>query len=419
MWKKFNKLLALITFSLFLCIPAWAENPWIRIDLNEPFTDSSGVPRQPSCSGGPIPTGNPIIPIAPADTQFAFFLRKANPRKLLIALDGGGACWDANTCIGTALAGDPIYQLTVNETPETLAQAGGIADLDNPHNPFANYTQVFIPYCTGDTHLGSKDTTYDFVFNGMPLPWTIHHRGYDNLLSVLRELSAYYQDIGFAPAKTVVLGGSAGGYGGLLALPAVKALLPHRTRTYLLADSANGVINDDFYQRAIGGLTVSGGVWGVEHNVPDFLMGAFASGPDAFAVSVYTTLAWRYPRTHIGQYTRAWDSVQIFYYNVMKHLNYPEFWSDETYLMPTAIEWSLKARTYMNLSAMAPNYRFYIGAGTDHTIVADNSFYTEHSAENIYFSDWVKDMVSRRNIWWFPPGNDWRNVSCAPFCLSP
>ncbi len=68
----------------------------------------------------------------------------------------------------------------------------------------------------------------------------------------------------------------------------------------------------------------------------------------------------------------------------------------------------------MRLSALTTwNYRFYLAAGTDHTIIADESFYREDSAEDVPFVNWVNDMINRRWPW----RSDWRDVSCAPGCL--
>lgn len=408
------RLIFLFLALTLMQISSWAQSQWEQINnIPEEFVDPNGITRYPSCSGGPI-LNNSGGELQPANTEFSFFIRRGNPKDLLIALDGGGACWDTNTCIGSALAGDPIYTLEIDETPAALAEIGGIGDIDNDDNPFSDYTQVFIPYCTGDIHWGSKDTTYDFYSDGREIPWEIHHRGFDNLLAVLRWLANYYRsEVGYAPDKVVLAGGSAGGYGVLLALPAVKQILPGKTRTYVLADSANGVISDDFYQKALGGFSMENGVWGVERNVPDFMMGAFRTGPDNLAISTYFSLAWQYPLTRIGQYTRAWDEVQIFYYNVANNVDNPELWSDPAHLIISALGWTLKARTYMHINALASNYRFYIAAGSDHTLLADESFYDEDSGEGIKFSDWTNDMINRRFVWW---GN-WRNVSCSPSCL--
>lgn len=421
MWQTACRFACTLLLISLACTQAWAEE-WQQIsDASAPFIDDNGIERVPSCSGGPKLVTTPAGPVpVPANTDFSFFFRAGDPDKLVIAMDGGGACWDPNTCVGSALAGDPIYSLEVNETPADLEDLGGLGDSSNPDNPLRDYTQVFIPYCSGDIHWGSKDETYFYTAPGGSLiPWTIHHRGYDNMLAVLNWLRDYYQNsVGHAPGKVVVAGASAGGYGTLLTLPAVKEMLPRKTKTYLLADSANGVINQDFYQRALGGYAVSGGVWGVENNLPSFLLGAFASGPDALATSTYTTLAWHYPRTRFGQYTRAWDRTQVFYYNVMKHLDDTDLWLDPPSLLSSALQWTSKARTYMHISALAPNYRFYIGAGNEHTLLVDDSFYTENSARGVNFSDWLDDMINQRRIWPISWRSDWRNVSCAPNCLS-
>jgi hypothetical protein len=68
----------------------------------------------------------------------------------------------------------------------------------------------------------------------------------------------------------------------------------------------------------------------------------------------------------------------------------------------------------MRVSALAFNYRYYLAAGTGHTVFPNDSFYIENSAQDVMFSDWVDDMVNRRFVWF---RSDWRNVSCEPNCL--
>ena len=251
----------LLTTTIFvLATPiAAATTSWERVEVPEHFVDDQGVERFPSCSGGPQPTGTPVPQIA--DTDYAFFLFLCNPSKLAIFFDGGGACWDANTCIGSALLGASVYSQTVDETVEGLNMSRGLGDLDNPDNPIAGYTQVFIPYCSGDLHTGASDTVYTLNTDFGPLNWTIKHRGADNVAAVLDWLTDYYADeVGRAPRKVFLSGASAGGYGVLYNYPAVAELLSRRTRTRVLVDAANGVINQDFYDRAL----TSGGVWGTK-----------------------------------------------------------------------------------------------------------------------------------------------------------
>lgn len=138
---------------------------------------------EPSCSGGPVMRdGGPV----PGDTQFSFFIQKRNRNKLIVVFDGGGACWNEATCIGSVLAGSPTYSGVVDETPESLAAGRGLLDVTNPKNPFKEYTKVFVPYCTADVHWGSRDTEYELPLSeDSSLKWTIRHRGSDNLITVL------------------------------------------------------------------------------------------------------------------------------------------------------------------------------------------------------------------------------------------
>lgn len=384
---------------------ALAQGSWQQVLVpSEPFTDRNGVERIPGCSGAPVfgPGTDPSL------AQFSFFYREGNPQKLVIAFDGGGACWDALTCLGSLLSEDPVYEPFVSETVADLNATDGLADAVNPENPLADHFQVFIPYCTGDLHMGSRDSEYFLPGFGT---FTIRHRGYDNVVAVLEWLADYYtNDIGTPPTDVFVAGASAGGYGAFFAYPAIDELLPRRVRKRAFSDSANGVINQDFYDRAL----TPEGVWGVWNNMPAQLAGAFASGPDTLAIELNQSLAWNYPRTRFGQYTRAFDAVQIFYLNVAKNLNSPELWLDPTQLTFTAVEWTIKARISMFVSAISAfNYRFYLGAGFEHTAIADDSVYTEDSAQGVRLIDWLEDLINRR----FAFGGDWRNVTCSPDCI--
>ncbi len=402
---KHNLMISIIlSAAIFVAAAPARASGWQQVDASAPFVDRSGKQRFPSCSGAPMP---PFF-TTPSPTEFSFFYREGDPRKLVIAFDGGGACWDPLTCLGSVLNGDPVYEPVVDETPADLDATGGLADSGNSENPVADYFQVFIPYCSGDLHTGSRDTEYFLPGFG---PYTIHHRGYDNVVAVLEWLVDYYTNVVGRPPQTVfVAGASAGGYGAYFAYPAIDDLLPWWTRKRVFSDSANGIINQDFYDRALS----PGGVWGIWQNVAPQLANAFASGPDALPIALNQSLAWSYPRTRFGQYTRAFDAVQVFYLNVAKNLDSPELWADPLKLLLTAIEWSAKARTSMVVSAFtAFNYRYYLGEGFGHTAIADDSVYSEASGAGIRLIDWLDDMINRR----FPFGGDWRNASCFPNCI--
>jgi len=81
-----------------------------------------------------------------AGTPYSFFHRAGTaPGKLLIYFQGGGACWNWVSCSGMF---DPSVEA------DELYDYEGIFDRENPANPFREFEIVFIPYCTGDVHVG-------------------------------------------------------------------------------------------------------------------------------------------------------------------------------------------------------------------------------------------------------------------------
>ena len=127
---------------------------------------------------GAVATTEPATTTAPADqkwtkvvpggdcecadgSEFAFWERRADPTKVVFFLDGGGACFDAETCAFTGLGtagGESDYDWSIyGEDP---AREGGIFDLARADNPFRDYSFVFVPSCTGDAHFGDVTRKY-------------------------------------------------------------------------------------------------------------------------------------------------------------------------------------------------------------------------------------------------------------------
>lgn len=94
-------------------------------------------------------------PIWIAGTAFSAFTRAGNPSKLLIMLQGGGACWQ-----------NFYFCNILSEDQEPPAPPAGIWNFDSPDNPFANDLIVYLPYCDGSVFSGDNDVVEDFV----PLP---------------------------------------------------------------------------------------------------------------------------------------------------------------------------------------------------------------------------------------------------------
>lgn len=117
--------------------------------------------------------------------------------KLMIYLEGGGACFNSFTCSGVA------HQNGFGETDLTsFARDGGnlgIFNRDDDDNPLRDYSFVFVPYCTGDIFAGDNENG----FGGRT------QVGYRNMGAYAAELAAKFEGV----TQVVLAGSSAGGFG--------------------------------------------------------------------------------------------------------------------------------------------------------------------------------------------------------------
>ena len=185
------------------------------------------------------PTGvRPDGPVCIAGTDYSVFTRQGDPKKLLIFLQGGGACWQGfYRCNILAVSqGDADGQ----EPPG--GPFPGVFDPTMPENPFADYSVVYMPYCDGSTFGGDNDV-HDPAWQAaieeeLELPEgagppTRFHRGLRNVsagMDVAAEM--------FPRAKQItVMGHSAGGVG-------VAAFAPFLTRFVFGNNTKLTVYND-------------------------------------------------------------------------------------------------------------------------------------------------------------------------------
>lgn len=372
---------------------------WVQIPLDGPIEyelpDGSTRMLDPSCSNGPMQTADGI---QPADPQFSFLMQIGDPRKLVIALDGGGACWDAPTCLGSPLLGASLYSQTVDETPADAAQVGGIFDADNPDNPYLDYTKVFIPYCSADVHWGSRDTLYTLRRPGQPdLDWVIRHRGTENFLAVLHWLRTEgpLDGLDLGDVHDLTLGGaSAGAYGATAAFPYVAELVPN-ARLRLIADAGIGVINETFYKQALYDPgSPDAASWGVVNSLPTFMgldegfLAMYAEQPLFLLPGWFAELSRYRPRARLAMVTSNLDSVQVGFYALMELLA-----GRQGNLALIPLEWYAKMQLITNATETLPNYRSFVEAGTYHTIVADDRYY-QAGESGVVFRDWNQAMIN-------------------------
>jgi hypothetical protein len=173
-------------------------------------------------------------------TPYRFFVNRTPLSKsTVIVYEGGGACWDQNACsgIGDLSAANPngippdYMQKLTNE-----AAGGLVTPFSSRNDPFqAVQTQswniVYLPYCTGDVHSGSKLTVYADADPANPR--TQYFRGQANIRGAAQWLRA---NLG-RPKDLVLTGFSAGGVGATVTYGLVRDTLQPTGKASLLADS--------------------------------------------------------------------------------------------------------------------------------------------------------------------------------------
>ena len=118
--------------------------------------------------------------------------------KLVVFLEGGGACFNSESCI-TVAHQDGFGEAEMTDLAGYL-DASGILDRDDPDNPLAGWSYVFIPYCTGDVHAGAQ-------------PDGVGGRDYVGYGNVTRAVTLVAERMGGSLSQVLLTGQSAGGFG--------------------------------------------------------------------------------------------------------------------------------------------------------------------------------------------------------------
>jgi len=288
--------------------------------------------------------------------DFHFFVRGGSVNKLAIVFDGGGACWDAVTCGLADQIFSPLADATLPEPGE------GIGNNEDEENPFRDWYQVFIPYCTGDIHWGDSVTTYDPEGDAPEI--TIHHKGQVNTRAVLDWVYERFE----SPETIFVTGVSAGAYGSIGWAPHIIDHYPD-SKVMQLGDCGAGVITDTFFMDSFPS-------WKAESLIPDWIDVPL---DELVLEDLYIGIAKHYPEQFFGQLNTHNDENQRFYYVAMGGAD--EDWSPKMYE---------KIETIID---GAPNFRSYIAGGDKHVVLPYPEFYT-YEVDGVRLRDWVADIAN-------------------------
>jgi hypothetical protein len=130
-------------------------------------------------------------------------------QRLVIFLDGGGACWDTNTCFvlnAATFIADTLSPDFVRDRARLLER--WLFSRSPNVGPFADAAFVYAPYCTGDLHSGRRVASYQVLAETRD----VHHVGAENLDALAQQVSGVFPNV----ERLWLTGASAGGYGAIL-----------------------------------------------------------------------------------------------------------------------------------------------------------------------------------------------------------
>ncbi|WP_375766250.1 pectinacetylesterase family protein [Archangium gephyra] len=177
-------------------------------------------------------------------SQYKFFIHRSDTgsQNLLFMFEGGGACWDYDTCSGRAgvlgaanpngLTDDYMQQFTAKYVSPIVNGADpGLPFRSRKDLVTKDWNIVYMPYCTGDVHVGNNTVTYTDSTGAQP-PLTWHHSGYTNTLAAANYAKTQFPSVN----KLLVTGFSAGGTATASAYYFVRRTL-NPARGYYINDS--------------------------------------------------------------------------------------------------------------------------------------------------------------------------------------
>ena len=313
-------------------------------------------------------------------SEFAIFVRKGSSKNFLIHFSGGGASWDSTTyrqpiSVMSAFDGDSkdlksfYFPSLFRFFPKAL---DGLANNKDPKNAFRDWNIIFIPYCTGDMHIGNITNTY--TFHGKK--YKIHHNGRNNSLTALEWVFANFKEAD----KIMVSGESSGAWGSAFWTPYIADHYSGK-KIYQLSDGA--LLTSNRWKEILDTVWTSESV--------SFL--GFKIDKDVFEDAlIHRTDSVKRKIKYLHSNT-LYDDVLTRFSAALNHTstNSNKFIDD----------WSDNTRASMNrLSKSDIDYNYFITDwgydtkrhATQHTLTT-NEFYHTCKAEDISYADWLKRNV--------------------------
>lgn len=314
-------------------------------------------------------------------SEYFIWTKNGESKNWIIFFSGGGVSWDAKS------AAHPIKLMNLLKGTDTgnyfpdipfymLTLLGGITDTGNPDNPFHGWNVAYLPYSTGDFHVGNRTVEYAREDGSR---FTMRYNGRNNVQSSLEWIYTNVEK----PGKLLIAGESAGGFGSAFWAPAIAAhykdaeIYQYSDSSYLRSDKWPNVVEQE---------------WDAE------FAEKFGYAPEADLIgSAFRANGQLMPAgTVLLQSYSVYDEILIHFQNNINDYTGPR---DQK----VTHAWSEEMRhSVASLADAIPNYYYYLTdygldaakGTTPHTFATRGTFY-QAEQDGVKLVKWLGDAVNQ------------------------
>jgi hypothetical protein len=307
-----------------------------------------------------------------------FFVRFSDASKnLMIYLEGGGACFNGTTCSFTPRN---IQELVVGETMDSVHALArpqvpwteGIFDTARPENPVRDWNMVYVPYCTGDTHAGTRANV---TVPGLAQPQQFV--GYRNMTRFLSRIIPTFRDAG----KVLLTGTSAGGVGAAASFN--QAQDGFGKVPVILLDDSGPIFSDEFIAPCLQKQMRE--LWGLDGSLPPDCPDC--SRPDGGGLAAAAVFLQRkFPNGVVGVVSSEEDSVMRYFFGWGENTCKVATYGREKYAKALA---DLRDRHGFTPAQLGT---FYF-PGKRHTHIYRDRFYSQ-PVGGVTLAKWTSDLIA-------------------------
>ena len=208
---------------------------------------------------------------------------------LMIFLEGGGACFNFESCLGgnpSSFNESDFNSLTTSTwEPEGYSANVGIFDRTNAANPVQDWSFVYVPYCTGDLHAGNAVGTVSGVTGEQKF------MGYENIGLYLDRVIPTFPKV----SQVLLAGMSAGGLGA--ALNYVRVAKAFGSTPVTMLDDSGPFMENPYLVTCMQSEVVK--LWGIDKTVlPE--CGASCMNPASYILDYVKYAVKTYPNVSFG-----------------------------------------------------------------------------------------------------------------------